>query len=150
MPQSLANILIHIVFSTKERHNWIIPGIEEQLHCYVVTICNSLGCPILEIGGTENHLHILCRLARTITVSKLVEKIKTGSSKWIKTKSPQLSEFSWQSGYGAFSIGLSSQASLKNYIIRQKEHHKLKSFQEEFRDFLTRYQIEYDERYVWD
>lgn len=89
MAQSLANILIHIVFSTKDRYNWIVPPIEDQLHRYLVTTCNSLSCHALEIGGTENHIHILCRLARTVTISKLVKKIKTGSSKWIKTKDSQ-------------------------------------------------------------
>lgn len=150
MSQSLSNVLIHVIFSTKNRANWIISPVEDQLHRYLATTCTSLKCPALEIGGTENHVHILCRLSRTITISKFLEKIKTGSSKWIKTKSNRLSKFSWQNGYGAFSIDVSNITALKKYVVTQKEHHKHKTFKQEFRAFLERYQIEYDERYVWD
>ena len=150
MSQSLSNVLIHVIFSTKNRADWIIPPAEDQLYRYLATTCSSLKCPSLEIGGTENHVHILCRLSRTITISKFVEKVKTGSSKWIKTKSNQLSTFSWQNGYGSFSIGVSNIAALKKYILTQKEHHKHKTFKEELLEFLKRYQIEYDERFLWD
>lgn len=150
MPQSLSNILIHIVFSTKDRTNFITPDIETELHSYIATICKSLECTALMIGGTENHIHILCRLSRIITAGKLVEKIKTGSSKWIKTKGSRYHSFSWQRGYGAFSIGVSNLDALKKYISNQKEHHKNRLFEDELRAILKKYQIEYDERYVWD
>ncbi len=150
MPQSLSNILIHLVFSTKNRIRLITPEIENELYPYTATIFRSLNCPSLTIGGTENHIHILFRFERTITVSKVVEKIKTGSSKWIKTKGFQFSKFAWQNGYGAFSIGASNISALKAYIANQKEHHRHKSFKEEYRQFLKKYQIKYDERYVWD
>jgi len=150
MPQSLSNILVHIVFSTKNRQDWITSDVENELCRYIAAICNSLNCAAIQIGGTENHVHILCRLGRTITVSNLVRKIKTGSSKWIKTKGSPFFKFSWQNGYGIFSIGVSNLRALKKYIINQKNHHRNKSFKDELRKFLKEYQIEYDERYVWD
>ncbi|MCP4104595.1 MAG: IS200/IS605 family transposase [Desulfobacteraceae bacterium] len=150
MPQSLSNILIHIVFSTKNRMNFISPEIENELNAYLATICRSFDCPAVIIGGTENHVHILCRLSRTTAVCSLIEKIKTGSSKWIKTKGSEFSKFSWQNGYGAFSIGASNIPALKEYIKNQKKHHKHKTFKDEYQAILEKYQIEYDERYVWD
>jgi len=150
MAQSLSNILIHNVFSTKHRTETITPEIEKELYPYIATICNSLDCPAIKIGGTENHIHILCCLSRTITISKLVEKIKTGSSKWIKTKGTEFHSFSWQNGYGAFSIGVSNLPALKQYISNQKEHHKRRTFEDELRSLLKKYQIGYDEKYLWD
>jgi len=145
MPQSLANILVHVIFSTKNRAPLILPETEDELYPYVASICRAHA-----VGGTENHLHIACSLARTITVSRLIEEIKRSSSKWMKTKGARYRAFAWQNGYGAFSIGQSQLGSLKGYIARQKEHHRVKTFEEEFREFLKRYQIEYDDRYVWD
>ncbi len=150
MPQSLANILIHIIFSTKYRADSITPEIETELYKYIATTCRSFECPSIQIGGTKNHIHILCRLSRTIAVSELVMKIKTGSSKWIKTKGPEYSNFSWQNGYGAFSIGASNLQKIRNYITNQKKHHGNRSFQEEYVEFLKKYGMEYDERYLWD
>ncbi|GBC61962.1 transposase [Desulfonema ishimotonii] len=150
MPQSLSNILLHIVFSTKDRTGFILPEIETELYPYVATICKSFECPALAVGGTENHIHVLCRLSRTITVSKLVEKIKTGSSKWIKNKGSRYHSFSWQRGYGAFSIGVSNLDALKQYIANQKEHHRHRKFEDELRAIFKKYKIGYDERYVWD
>jgi REP element-mobilizing transposase RayT len=150
MPQSLANILLHVIFSTKNRSPFIDPEIEGELFPYLASICRACGSPSHAIGGTENHVHIACSLSRTLTVSKLLEEIKRNSSKWIKTKGAQFRSFAWQNGYGAFSIGESQLVNLKGYIARQREHHRVKTFQEEFREFLTRYQIQYDERYVWD
>jgi len=150
MPQSLANVLVHVIFSTKNRAPLILPDIEGELYPYVASICRAHASPAHAIGGTENHLHIACSLARTIAVSRLIEEIKRSSSKWIKTKGANYKAFAWQNGYGAFSIGQSQVGSLKGYIARQKEHHRVKTFEEEFREFLKRYQIEYDDRYVWD
>jgi REP element-mobilizing transposase RayT len=98
----------------------------------------------------EDHVHLLFRLGRKRSLAEIVEEVKKSSSKWIKTKGPQYKDFYWQSGYGAFSIGQSGIDALKAYIANQKEHHRKKTFQEEFREFLAKYQIEYDERYVWD
>jgi putative transposase len=150
MPQSLANILIHIVFSTKNRVPLLHPEIECELHPYMAAICRACHCPTHEIGNTEDHIHLVCSLARTIAVAELLEEIKSSTSKWIKTKGPRYSGFAWQAGYGAFSIGQSQLAAVKKYIAQQKEHHRRKSFQEEFREILKRYGIQYDDRYVWD
>jgi len=150
MPQSLANILLHLIFSTKNRAPFIHPEIEGELYPYLASICRASGSPSHVIGGTEDHVHIACSLSRTITVSKLLEEIKRSSSKWMKTKGAELASFAWQNGYGAFSIGQSQLAPVRAYIAGQKGHHRVKTFQDEFREFLKRYQIQYDERYVWD
>lgn len=150
MAQSLANILLHLIFSTKNRAPFIDPDLERELFPYLATICRTCKCPAHAVGGTDDHVHIACSLARTITVADLLQEIKADSSKWIKTKGAQYGRFEWQAGYGAFSIGQSQLPALRQYIACQREHHKRKTFQEEFREFLQRYQIEYDERYVWD
>jgi REP element-mobilizing transposase RayT len=150
MPQSLSSILIHLVFSTKNRDPLIKPAIETDLHKYMATIFKNHNCPSLLIGGTDDHVHILFSLSRTDTVADLVEDVKTSTSKWIKQTGPDASEFHWQSGYGAFSIGQSNVPSLKRYIANQKEHHRRGSFQDEFRTLCSRYNVEIDERYVWD
>jgi len=150
MPQSLASVLVHLVFSTKNRQPFIRPDVETQLHPYLATVFRSSDSPTLTINGTEDHVHVLFRLGRKISLAELVEEIKTSSSKWIKTKGTEYKGFHWQSGYGAFSIGQSGVEELKRYIANQKEHHRKKTFQEEFRAFLGKYGIDYDERYVWD
>ena len=150
MPQSLSNILLHLVFSTKKREPLLYPEIEPELYAYIASIHKSMDCPLLKIGGTDNHLHILCRLERVVTVSKLLEEVKKSSSKWIKNKDKCLAEFSWQAGYGAFSIGMSNAPALENYIERQKIHHQQVCFEEEYRALLTKYRVEWDEKYVWD
>lgn len=150
MAQSLSSILVHLIFSTKYREPLIRPDVEDELFRYMAGICRNLKCPAHEIGGTADHVHLVCTLARTISVAKLIEEIKTSSSKWIKTKGPVYVNFSWQNGYGAFSLGQSQLGGVKQYIAGQKEHHRRRSFQDEFREFLHRYEIEYDERYVWD
>jgi REP element-mobilizing transposase RayT len=150
MPQSLSSILVHLVFSTKNREPFITPTIETELHPYLAKIFRELKSPSLAIDGTSDHLHILFSLGRVIKVADLVEEVKTESSKWIKTKGQEFRHFHWQAGYGAFSIGQSNVAALKRYIREQKQHHQRITFQDEFRKFLKRYQIDYDERYVWD
>ena len=150
MPQSLSSVLIHLVFSTKNREPFITPAIESELHPYMAKIFRALKSPALAIDGTADHVHILFSLGRVMKISDLVEEVKTGSSKWIKTKAPAFRNFHWQKGYGAFSIGQSNVAALKRYIHGQKQHHRRVTFQDEDRKFLKRYEIEYDERYVWD
>ena len=150
MAQSLSNVLLHLVFSTKNRHPWIDVEIDEELFKYTAGICRELGCPSHKIGAYDDHIHIACSLSRTIAISKLVEEIKTGSSKWIKTQGDRYGGFAWQNGYGAFSIGQSQLNDLRRYIGNQREHHRNRSFQDEFRELLTRYGVEHDERYVWD
>jgi REP element-mobilizing transposase RayT len=148
MPQSLSNILVHVVFSTKNRRPFICQEVEEELWRYLAATCTAHDCQAHRVGGTVDHVHIVCGLARTIPVSKLLEEVKTGSSKWMKTKG--VGEFGWQNGYGAFSIGQSQLDDVVAYIGRQKEHHHRLTFQEEYREFLKKYRVEYDERYVWD
>ena len=150
MPQSLSNILLHIVFSTKDRRPLIRPDVEPELYGYLASICRACDCPAHEIGGTADHVHVVCTLARTVSVSALLEEIKKRSSKWIKTKGTGYRLFSWQRGYGAFSIAQSQLAAARRYAAGQKEHHKKRSFKEEFVALLTRYRVAYDERYVWD
>ncbi len=150
MPQSLSSILIHLIFSTKHREAFITPEIESELHPYMATIFRGLKSPALAIDGTSDHIHTLFALSRVVTIADLVEEVKTESSKWIKRKGPEFKNFHWQNGYGAFSIGQSQAADVKRYIQSQKQHHRRATFQEEFRKFLKSYQIEYDERYVWD
>ena len=150
MPQSLSSILIHLIFSTENREPCITEVIEKELHPYMAKIFRELKSPSLTIGGTDDHVHILFSLGRTLTIADLVEEVKTDSSKWIKTKGQQFENFYWQRGYGAFSIGQSQAAALKRYIARQRIHHQRVTFQDEYRKFLKSYGIDYDERYVWD
>jgi putative transposase len=151
MPQSLAQIYVHIVFSTKDRQPFLLDkSIREEMHKYLGGTCNGLDCPVLRVGGVADHVHILCRLARTISVANLVKELKRESSLWIKTRSTALSEFHWQNGYGAFSISPGHIGALREYIDNQEEHHRTVSFQDEFRGLLKKYGVEWDERYVWD
>jgi REP element-mobilizing transposase RayT len=150
MSQSLSSILVHLVFSTKNREPFITPIIEAELHPYMAKIFRDLKSPSLAIDGTSDHIHILFSLARVTAVADVVEEVKTGTSKWIKTKGREFRSFHWQRGYGAFSIGQSNVEALKRYIRDQKLHHRRITFQDEYRKFLKSYGIEYDERYVWD
>ena len=150
MPQSLSSIPIHLIFSTKNRESFITEAIEKELHPYMAKIFRELKSPSLTIGGTDDHVHILFSLGRTIEVAELVQELKTESSKWIKTKGQEFENFHWQRGYGAFSIGQSQVGTLKRYIARQRIHHQRVTFQDEYRKFLDSYGIAYDERYVWD
>jgi putative transposase len=147
MPQSLSNILLHIIFSTKNRVPLIPAEAALELYRYLASVSATHGCPAHKIGGTENHVHICCSLARTQTCAKLLEELKTDSSKWMKTR---VEGFAWQNGYGAFSISQDQLSAVKEHIERQREHHATVSFEEELRELLRRYCIPYDERYVWD
>jgi putative transposase len=151
MSQSLANILVHTVFSTKERRPFLRDkALREELHSYLGGILTNLGCQPIIVGGVEDHVHLLCALSRTCEAAAMVKEAKRGSSLWVKTKSSDIRDFAWQSGYGIFSIGFSQIPSVRDYIASQEEHHRKVSFQDEFRQFLRRYEITFDERYVWD
>ncbi|WP_107038414.1 IS200/IS605 family transposase [Brumimicrobium mesophilum] len=150
MPQSLPNHYIHIVFSTKNREPLIHPPFEKELHAYIAGICNSLECKVLIVGGYTDHIHILCMHSPKIAFMVLMQKIKANSSKWMKTKDESLRNFSWQRGYGSFSVNPSETDIVIKYIENQHEHHRKKSFQEEYRAFLKKYKVVYDENYVWD
>lgn len=151
MPQSLAQILVHVVFSTKDRCPYLRDRvIRDEMHAYLGGILSNLGCQSIIVGGVEDHVHLLASLSRTCTAADMVKEVKRGSSLWIKSKSADLQEFSWQNGYGIFSIGASQIPVVKEYIANQEQHHQRVSFQDEFRVLLQRYNIEFDERYVWD
>ena len=150
MAQSLAKILLHLVFSTKERRPFLRDQLlREEVRRYLGGILTHLDCQPLIIGGVEDHVHLLFALCRAATVADVVKELKRGSTVWLKTKSPELSKFAWQNGYGVFSIGQSQVEDVRAYIAGQEEHHRKISFQEEFRRLLQRYEIEYDERHVW-
>ena len=150
MPQALSLIIIHVVFSTKERRPVLNADIRASMHSYLATVARNIGCECYRVGGVEDHVHLAIRLSRTITIADLVEKLKTASSKWVKTQSADLEDFSWQRGYGCFSVGPTDLDSLVDYIDRQQEHHEKRTFQEEFRILLNKYGVEYDEVYAWD
>ena len=150
MPQSLANVLLHLTFSTKGRRPLIRPAVESDLHQYLAGTCRNLDCPSHEVGGTDDHVHVFLSLSRTITIAKVVEEVKKSSSRWIKGRGQEHAEFAWQAGYGAFSIGQSGFDALRRYVRNQKQHHKTASFQDEFRALCAKYGVTIDERYAWD
>ena len=150
MPQSLSCIIIHITFSTKDRAPVLAATLRPALHAYLATVARNAGCECYRVGGVADHVHLTVRMARTVTVAGLVETLKTSSSKWIKTQSSSLANFSWQRGYGAFSVGPRGLDDLRAYIDNQEEHHRAHTFQEEYLAFLARHGVECDERYVWD
>ena len=150
MPQSLSLVIIHVIFSTKERHPFLAPDTRPKLHAYLATVARNIGCEAYRVGGVADHVHLAIRLSRTVTIADLVQELKTSSSKWVKTQSPGLAAFAWQRGYGCFSVGPSDLDPLKAYIDDQEKHHETRTFQDEFRMFLKKYGVEYDEAYVWD
>jgi REP element-mobilizing transposase RayT len=150
MPQSLAQILVHLVFSTKNREAWLADDIRDELHTYVGGIVENQKGTLLKAGSLADHLHLLIAHPRTCAPAELVQEIKTGSSKWLKTKSAENAGFHWQGGYGAFSISPSHRPALEKYISSQAEHHRVVTFQEEYRRLLNKCGIPFDERYVWD
>ncbi len=151
MPQSLVQVYLHIVFSTKLRRPYVKDKVlQEQLYGYMSGICKNLSCYALKIGGDENHVHLLTRHSKTLAISDFMRELKRSSSTWLKTQNPALASFHWQDGYGAFSISPSHVADVKEYIANQETHHRKESFQDEFRRLCEKYGVEIDERYVWD
>lgn len=150
MPQSLARIYLHLVFSTKNRAPVINDQIRDPLHGYMATVLKNLGCYANLINSVEDHAHLLFELGRTVGVSKVVEDVKKSSSKWIKTQPGGVAIFAWQNGYGVFSVSHSNLETVREYIASQREHHRTRTFQEELRTLLEKHGVAYDERYVWD
>lgn len=150
MGQSLVRNYVHIVFSTKHRQTFINPPFEQELHSYLAGTCKNQECQPLKIGGYTDHVHILCMLSKKIALMTLLEHIKSSSSKWMKTNDISLKNFYWQDGYGAFSVKPNDVDAVIDYIENQHEHHSNKTFQDEYRGILKQYNVEYDERYVWD
>ena len=150
MSQSLSNLIVHLVYSTKLRERALPPSIRDSLQAYMVGIFNNLDCPSLITRAVEDHVHSLFVLSKNVSLSHVVEEVKRGSSLWLKTQHPRYQNFHWQAGYGAFSVSESHVEDVIIYIKNQAEHHKRVSFQDEYRRFLEKYKVTYDERYVWD
>ena len=150
MPQSLSKVYTHIIFSTKQRRKLIDDAIKKSLFEYLGGICRGMECNPVQVGGYTDHVHILCVLSRKVTQMKLLEELKKQSSRWIKTKGNQYNNFYWQNGYGIFSVNPSEVDVVVSYIRNQEDHHRTKNFKQEYRAFLKKYQVEYDERYLWD
>ena len=150
MPQSLAKIYVHLIFSTKNRERILPDDIRADLHAYMGGTLNGLGCPPIEINTEPDHAHLLFEMSRTGKLSNVVGQVKTSANDWLRARGPQFENFYWQGGYGAFSVSQSAVEEVRKYIRNQREHHQRVSFQDEFRAFLKQYEIEFDERYVWD
>ena len=151
MPQSLALVIVHLVFSTKDRAPLIRPDMRPRLHAYMAEVARSLVCVAYRVGGVADHVHLALTLPRTLTQSDLVKELKTTSNHWLeKQDRSAYTDFGWQRGYGIFSIGKSQLTDLVRYIEDQEAHHAKRTFQDEFRVMLEKYGVEYDEAYVWD
>ena len=150
MPQSLAAVYLHVIFSTKHREPGIAPDVAPRLYRYFAGTARENGCRLLSVGGMPDHVHLLVSIGREITVAGLVRTVKAGSSRWIHDSFPALAGFAWQAGYGAFSVSRSRLQTVTRYIERQAERHRTRTFQEEYRELLVRHGIAFDERYVWD
>ena len=149
MSQSLSKLFVHIVFHVKNNRIKILKKDRSALYAYMGTIIKDNNSIPIIINGVEDHIHILCVMSKNIALSKLVEEIKRHSSRWIKSQDSQYTKFSWQAGYGGFSVSPALHKKVKDYIVNQEEHHKKISFQKEYLKFLKEYDIDYDENYLW-
>ena len=151
MPQSLSAVFIHLVFSTKNRRPLLRPDtLRAEMHAYLGGISKTLDCPPLLVGGTDDHIHALCQLGRTVSQADWIKEIKRASSIWVKEHEPALADFAWQSGYGAFSVSMSNMEAVKAYIAGHEDHHRRITFQDEFRALLRKHGIDWDEQYLWE
>jgi REP element-mobilizing transposase RayT len=150
MSQSITQLYLHIVFSTKNHVPFLGTQIRSELFKYIGGILNNLECTSIKIGGVDDHIHILCRLSKKIAVVSLLEEIKKSSSKWIKTKGNEFRDFHWQDGYGAFTVSPAGVDNVSLYIENQEEHHSKKKFRDEYLELLKSNNADYDERYLWN
>ena len=150
MPQSFVSLTCHVIFSTKQREPLLVGDIVPRLFAYIGGTLTNLGCRLIAAGGTADHVHLLLSLAKNVAVTDLVRTVKAKASGWIHEIFPALRGFAWQTGYGAFTVSYSNLGRVRHYIEEQAEHHRVRSFQEEFLAFLRRHGIEYDERYIWE
>jgi REP element-mobilizing transposase RayT len=150
VPQSLSYVLVHLVFSTKDRRPLLKDGIRGEMHAYLASVLNGSENICVRVGGVADHVHIALFLARTESISRVVERLKVSSSKWIKQKGPEFARFGWQRGYAVFSVGLSDRPALVRYIDAQDTHHKKRDFKAEMRAMFSKYDVAFDERFVWD
>ena len=150
MPQSYSSVQVHLVFSTKDRRPFLsTPGLRAEMHSYLGGVSRSMDCPPIIVGGVADHVHILARLGKSVSQSEWAKEVKRVSSVWIKEREPKLEEFAWQGGYGSFSVDRTTVEKVLRYIERQEEHHRIHSFQDEFRAILKQHGIEWDEKYIW-
>ena len=150
MAQSLSKVVLHIIFSTKDRESWLDSDVRPRMHAYLAAVCRDLGAQLVRVGGVADHVHIVTTLPRTLSQAQMIERIKKVSSKWIKTLDAGYRGFFWQRGYGAFSVSPSQLDAVLQYVDTQQEHHRTRTFQDECRELLRRHGIDFDERYVWD
>ncbi len=150
MPQSLSFVLVHIIFSTKDRRPFLNDTIRPEMHSYLATVLSTSENACVRVGGVADHVHIAVYLARTESMARLIERLKVSSVKWIKTKGPEFAKFRWQRGYAAFSVGLGDRSALIRYIDDEAKHHARRDFQAEMRAMLAKYGVAFDERFVWD
>ena len=150
MSQSLSKVILHLIFSTKNHEPWLDSNVRPRMRAYLATVCRDLGAELVHVGGVADHVHIVTTLPRTLSQAQLVEQIKKASSKWIKNLDTRYRGFFWQRGYGAFSVSPSQLETVLQYIETQQEHHRTRTFQEEYRELLRRHGIDFDEQYVWD
>lgn len=151
MPQSLVQLYVHVVFSTKHRMPFLQDkAFRDRAFAYLAGIGANHNCPMVAVGGTADHVHALCRFGKQIALTDFIRELKRDSSRWVKLERPELNDFYWQAGYGAFSVSPSHVDSLMRYIENQEEHHQAEDYQEEFRRLCKKYGVEIDERYAWD
>jgi putative transposase len=144
------SLLVHFVWSTAGREPWIVEDWREQLHSYIGGIARNKNAKLISAGGMYDHIHLYASLPSTITIADFVSVVKSNSSRWVHETFAHRKGFAWQEGYGAFSVSKSEEEKVINYIANQKQHHEKHSFKDEFMRFLDRYQVDYDERYLWD
>jgi REP element-mobilizing transposase RayT len=149
MANTYASLFYHIVFSTKNRVEFIRPEIEERVWAYIGGVARNHKMTAIQVGGVEDHIHALVMAPPALALSEIAKYIKGDSSRWIHEEFPDLRFFGWQDGYGAFTVSKSNVPSVVKYIQDQREHHKTQTFQEEYLEFLTKHRVEYDERYLW-
>jgi REP element-mobilizing transposase RayT len=150
MPQSSSKVILHIIFSTKNREPWLDSKVQPRMHAYLATICRDVDADFVQVGGVADHVHIVTTLPRTVSQAQLIEQIKKASSKWIKSLDARYRGFFWQRGYGAFSVSPSQLDAVLDYVNNQREHHRSRSFQEEYRELLREHGVDFDDRYLWD
>jgi putative transposase len=150
MPQSFVCLYCHVIFSTKNHEPFLMSKWRPRLHAYIGGILRSKLDELLAAGGTADHLHLLVSLGKQSTVSDTIRDVKSNSSRWIHETFSNLRGFAWQTGYGAFTVSRSSLGDVRRYIANQEQHHRVRTFQEEYVAFLKRHGIQYDERYIWD
>jgi REP element-mobilizing transposase RayT len=150
MPQSYTCLHYHLVFSTKHREPTITPDIRPRLWDYLGGIVRGENGISHQIGGTEDHVHLLVTLRQDQALADFMRKLKANSSGWVHDTFPNAANFRWQTGYGAFTVSHSARGKVKTYIVNQEEHHKKRTYKEEFRKLLDRHGIAYNEEYLWD